>query len=213
MWRVPMRHSVLTANYFPFSCLLQSSIGSKANKRWLCHLRDSKAWNPPWWLKSSFCFWFSLCGTSLSRGGMSESKLLERVLTRTWLWMWVVFLWAAPNGVERKSPVPVPWMASIPPPSFLPRVLSFSSQLRGEVQHWGCLPGRSLGMLVKGSVPCDWWTRLLDRLRRAAPRPGGLQSDCTKLAIRDFCTAEEPINSLRSQPPSSFSLCFLSHFA
>lgn len=157
MCRVPRRHSVLKANEFPLSCLLQSSIASKAKKWWLCHFRDSKDLKPSMMIKEiSLLLVFSCC-TSLSLGGMSESKFLKRLLKRTWLWCGLFSYSVAPNGVERKSPVPVMWMASIPPHFCLPHVLSFSCQLRGEVQHWGCIQGRSLGNLVKGSEPCNWW--------------------------------------------------------
>lgn len=66
-------------------------------KRWLKVFQ--KTWNPPQWLKSSVCSWFSLGGTGLSRGGVSECKLLERVLR--WLWRWLFSYRVAPNGVER----------------------------------------------------------------------------------------------------------------
>lgn len=92
-------------------------------------LETQKTWNPPRWLKSSVCSWFSLGGTSLSCGGMSESKLLERVLRGTWLWCFPIE-WPPMEWKGRLSPVPVLWMASIPPVSCLPRILSFSSELR-----------------------------------------------------------------------------------
>lgn len=187
---MPRRHSVLRANEFPSSCLLQSGIGSKAKKRWLCHFRDSKDLKPSTVIKEFSLLLVFSCGTS---GGMSESRFLKRLLKRTWLCCGLFSYKVASNGVERKSPVPIMWMASVPPHSSLPCVLSFSCQWRGEVQHWGCIQGRSLGKLVKGSEPCDWWTRLLNHIRRTGHGTGGLQSDCTKLAIKDFCTAEDPI--------------------
>lgn len=153
-------------------------------------LETQKTWNHPPWLKCSLCFWFSL---------VAPVAACQKV--NFWKGSWKklgfavgCFLYkVASNGVERKSPVPIMWMASVPPHSSLPCVLSFSCQWRREVQHWGCIQGRSLGKLVKGSEPCDWWTRLLNHIRRTGHGTGGLQSECTKLAIKDFCTAEDPI--------------------
>lgn len=135
MCRVPKRHFVLKANKFPLSCLRQSRIGLKAKTRWLWCFRNSKELKPFMVIKELALLLFFSCGTSLSRGGMSESKLLERVLRRTWLWCGLFSYRLVPTGVERKSPVPVLWMASIPPHACLPRVLSLSRHLKGGVQR------------------------------------------------------------------------------
>lgn len=134
-----------TVSHVPLNFLLQSCVGSTTKNRWFWEIQ--KTWNPAWRLKSTVCSCFSLGGTSLSHCSMSESKLLERVLRRSWLWCWLFSYRLPSNGMERKtvSPAHVLWIASIPPPSCLPRVLRFFSQSRGEVWHWGCLPGRSQG--------------------------------------------------------------------
>lgn len=66
-------------------------------------LETQKTWNPSQWLKCSVCPWFSLCGTSLSRGGMSESKLLERVLRRSWLGCWLLSYTVVSDGMEGRT--------------------------------------------------------------------------------------------------------------
>lgn len=108
IWSVPewqmmhmlRSHSVLKVNDFLLSCLLQSDIGFKAKKIWLCHFRDSKD------LKSTAVIkelWFSLCGTSLSHRGMSGNTFLERVLRRSWLGYWLLSYRVPSNKMEWKT--------------------------------------------------------------------------------------------------------------
>lgn len=135
----------------------------------LSSLRLKTTWKPLWWLKGSGCPRFSLHGTSLSRGGLSGSKLLEGVLRRSWLGCWLFSYRLAPSGMERKTLLfLVPWIASIPR-LWSPTFSQVFQPVKGISPRLKLPPRLIPGDSGVGLPACDWWARPLNGLVDQSP--------------------------------------------
>lgn len=97
---IPVLFCFFECSHFHSSCFLQSGLCSKAKPSWRCH--SSNSWNPLRSLKRSFLV--LSCGTTMSCGGVSKSKIVERLLGFAQSYIQRM----TPNGVERHQSLRTP---------------------------------------------------------------------------------------------------------